>query len=325
MASLSSENPDAEMNSSAVEEPASGSGPKVVEMSPSSRPRSLERRESLSVDSKNPSVSDIEWSSRSPSKREWANTVRQDSSNTVAFIEPIEGSEAHEALQANKEIKMSSMTKFLSKSFSMKPKFLGKGKRKQKKFDKNFKGKVIDGKHELYVLSMGMMLGIRCAVGGTHNPIDSPLFPKDFSYVQRLNFPKEGSSIPGNITPSHSLAHSFKFKSYAPKVFEKLRSLFDIEVSEFMLSVCGNSNYLEFISNSKSGQFFFYSHDGKYMIKTQSKEENKFLMRILPQYVYKIICKLNIDMYIGTTNTFVRIRILCWCVCWGCTVSVCTT
>ncbi|RYY69086.1 hypothetical protein EON63_24090 [archaeon] len=34
----------------------------------------------------------------------------------------------------------------------------------------------------------------------------------------------------------------------------------------------------------QSGQFFFYSHDGKYMLKTQTKEENKFMRRILPQY-----------------------------------------
>jgi 1-phosphatidylinositol-4-phosphate 5-kinase len=46
----------------------------------------------------------------------------------------------------------------------------------------------------------------------------------------------------------------------------------------------GNYNYLEFISNSKSGQFFFYSHDGRYMIKTQTNEENKFMKRILPHY-----------------------------------------
>lgn len=50
----------------------------------------------------------------------------------------------------------------------------------------------------------------------------------------------------------------------------------------------GDYNYLEFISNSKSGQFFFYSHDGKYMLKTQTKEENKFLKQILPQY-YKYL------------------------------------
>lgn len=29
---------------------------------------------------------------------------------------------------------------------------------------KNFKGKVIDGVHELYALTIGMMLGVRCSV-----------------------------------------------------------------------------------------------------------------------------------------------------------------
>lgn len=28
----------------------------------------------------------------------------------------------------------------------------------------------------------------------------------------------------------------------------------------------GSCNFIEFISNSKSGQFFFYSHDGKRML-----------------------------------------------------------
>ena len=60
-------------------------------------------------------------------------------------------------------------------------------------------------------------------------------------------------------------------------------------MSDFhLLFLPGNYNFLEFISNSKSGQFFFYSHDGKYMIKTQTKEENKFMKRILPHY-YKFV------------------------------------
>jgi hypothetical protein len=51
-----------------------------------------------------------------------------------------------------------------------------------------------------------------------------------------------------------------------------------------LCDLIGDYNYLEFISNSKSGQFFFYSHDGKYMLKTQTKEENKFMRRVLPSY-----------------------------------------
>ena len=36
----------------------------------------------------------------------------------------------------------------------------------------------------------------------------------------------------------------------------------------YMLSVAGNYNFLEFISNAKSGEFFFFSHDERFMIKT---------------------------------------------------------
>lgn len=39
-----------------------------------------------------------------------------------------------------------------------------KQKRTKKHFSTNFKGKVIDGVHELYTLTAGIMLGIRCSV-----------------------------------------------------------------------------------------------------------------------------------------------------------------
>jgi hypothetical protein len=53
----------------------------------------------------------------------------------------------------------------------------------------------------------------------------------------------------------------------------------------FCFLFTGDFNYIEFIANSKSGQFFFYSYDGKYMIKTQTKEECVLLRDIMPQYV----------------------------------------
>lgn len=76
----------------------------------------------------------------------------------------------------------------------------------------------------------------------------------------------------------------FKFKDYCPEVFRRIRARFDIAPDDYILSVCGNFQYLEFISNSKSGQFFFYTHDRRYMIKTISKGEAKFLQKILPAY-----------------------------------------
>ncbi len=68
-------------------------------------------------------------------------------------------------------------------------------------------------------------------------------------------------------------------------VFRAVRSLSGINEADYMMSLAGDFNYIEFIANSKSGQFFFYSHDGKYMIKTQTREESLLLRSIMPQYV----------------------------------------
>ena len=78
--------------------------------------------------------------------------------------------------------------------------------------------------------------------------------------------------------PSHGLAHTFKFKSYSPKVFDRIRTFFGFDPESYMYSVCGDFNFIEFISNSKSGQFFFYTHDGKFMIKTQTKDESRWVL-----------------------------------------------
>lgn len=58
-----------------------------------------------------------------------------------------------------------------------------KTKRKKKHFSKNFKGKVIDGVHELYTLSAGMMLGIRYSVGNkTNNTLLNFFINKFYAY-----------------------------------------------------------------------------------------------------------------------------------------------
>lgn len=98
-------------------------------------------------------------------------------------------------------------------------------------------------------------------------------------------FKPEGNSTAPFPTPPHKLNFTFTFKDYMTNVFRAVRALSNIEEADYMLSLAGDFNYIEFIANSKSGQFFFYSHDGKYMIKTQSKEESKLLRRIMPLYI----------------------------------------
>lgn len=50
-------------------------------------------------------------------------------------------------------------------------------------------------------------------------------------------------------------------------------------------------------SAGKSGSFFFYTADGKFMIKTIRKEEFDLLIKILPEY-YSYIMK-NPETYIS--------------------------
>lgn len=152
-------------------------------------------------------------------------------------------------------------------------------------------GEQITAEHRYYHLTYGMMLGIRVSVGKavltrsgfqvTAEILQTPdLSIDDFMHVEKYVFPPQGSAS----TPPHKLRNSFKFKDYSPLVFRHLRERFGIDGAEYMLSLCGDFGYIEFISNSRGGQFFFYSHDGRYMIKTQTREESKFLRRIMPHY-----------------------------------------
>jgi 1-phosphatidylinositol-4-phosphate 5-kinase len=156
-------------------------------------------------------------------------------------------------------------------------------KREKKKAKRNYvKGKVIDGHHELYTLSIAMMLGLRYSIFLTNNQLVEDkkddrmwLDSDEFMKVEKYIFRPDGR----NNTPPHQLTHTFKFKDYSPLPFAFIRRMFGINEYEFHHSVCGNANFIEFISNAKSGQFFFYSSDGRYMIKTMTNQESKFLRR----------------------------------------------
>eukprot|EP01041_Mallomonas_annulata_P000655 gene656-1267_t len=153
-------------------------------------------------------------------------------------------------------------------------------------------GREIQQDHAQYALTYGMMLGIRVTVGhagltGQNHPnhLTRELTPEDFTAVTRLRFHPEGSNVDGFHTPPHKLKHTFKFKDYAPAAFRRIRRLSGIDEVDYVLSLAGDFNYIEFLANSKSGQYFFYSHCGKYMIKTQSKGECRKLLLMLPHYL----------------------------------------
>jgi hypothetical protein len=167
----------------------------------------------------------------------------------------------------------------------MKPEVLKRIERGEQGYEEHKKakelGRIINKEHTQYHLSFGMMLGIYSSVVATTDKIGAErLHLDEFMRVRKLSFPPQGSLL----TPPHALPRMFKFKDYAPNVFHHLRQRFAIDQQDYLNSLGGAYEYIEFNSNSKSGSFFFYSHDGKYMIKTQSKAESKFLRRILAHY-----------------------------------------
>jgi len=176
--------------------------------------------------------------------------------------------------------------------------------------------KPIMKKHPEFELSYDMMLGIRTVVGRVEGGLETPsenMFhsvrtstsassinknekrnlsmsdiwgvQEKFSEVVRYRFPKEGSSS----TPAHVMK-AFKFKDYSPHIFKQLRCMFKVDPGKYMTDICGDFHMLEFMSNSKSGSFFFFTHNTRYMVKTITKSESKLLRKILQDY-YSYICK----------------------------------
>jgi 1-phosphatidylinositol-4-phosphate 5-kinase len=141
----------------------------------------------------------------------------------------------------------------------------------------------INERHRLYHLSYGMMLGMWVSINRVVS--SDKLHIDDFNSVSKLLFTKEGTTE----TPPLELRHSFKFKDYTPKVFHHLRERFGVNADEYKRSLGGYYDFIEFQSNSKSGQFFFFSHDGRFMIKTQTRAESMFLRRIIPHYFKYVV------------------------------------
>jgi 1-phosphatidylinositol-4-phosphate 5-kinase len=91
------------------------------------------------------------------------------------------------------------------------------------------------------------------------------------------------SSSTGNeLTPSAK--YDFKFKDYAPWVFRHLRSTFKLDPADYLVSLTSKYILSELGSPGKSGSFFYFSRDYKYIIKTIHHAEHKFLRKILKDY-----------------------------------------
>ncbi|KAI0127995.1 hypothetical protein BJ170DRAFT_580766 [Xylariales sp. AK1849] len=153
-------------------------------------------------------------------------------------------------------------------------------KKRREEFDDDrvLVGTKVDEKHANWTTAYNMLTGIRVSVSRTNAKLDRPLTDADFEARQKSTF-----DITGNeLVPSAK--YDFKFKDYAPWVFRHLRALFRLDPADYLMSLTGKYILSELGSPGKSGSFFYFSRDYKYIIKTIHHAEHKFLRKILKDY-----------------------------------------
>ncbi|KAF9381587.1 Phosphatidylinositol-4-phosphate 5-kinase [Mortierella sp. AD011] len=151
-------------------------------------------------------------------------------------------------------------------------------KRKKDDDDRVLIGTRIGEDHVNYVLMYNMLTGIRVSVSRCQAKLQRPLVDEDFTSAHKLAF-----DITGNeLTPSSK--YDFKFKDYAPWVFRNLREDFHIDASDYLVSLTSKYILSELGSPGKSGSFFYFSQDYRFIIKTIHHTEHKFMRKILKDY-----------------------------------------
>lgn len=154
-------------------------------------------------------------------------------------------------------------------------------KRKRKSFlvddDRVLIGNKVSEGHVNFIIAYNMLTGIRVAVSRCSG-IMKPLTPKDFKFKKKLAFDYHGNEL----TPSSQYA--FKFKDYCPEVFRELRALFGLDPADYLVSLTSKYILSELNSPGKSGSFFYFSRDYKYIIKTIHHAEHIHLRKHLQEY-----------------------------------------
>ncbi|RKO84172.1 hypothetical protein BDK51DRAFT_46799, partial [Blyttiomyces helicus] len=126
--------------------------------------------------------------------------------------------------------------------------------------------------HVNYMLMYDMLTGIR--ISGSRNNAKPPRDIEDADYLaaHKLAFDVTGNEM----TPKSK--YDFKFKDYAPWVFRYLREAFHVDSNEYLYVLS------ELGSPGKSGSFFYYSSDYRFIIKTIHHSEKRFILSILKNY-----------------------------------------
>ncbi|KAJ3098394.1 Phosphatidylinositol-4-phosphate 5-kinase [Phlyctochytrium planicorne] len=153
-----------------------------------------------------------------------------------------------------------------------------KGLSRQKSDKEVLVGTPVKEGHVNYMLMYDMLTGIRVSVSRCNAKPLRPLEDADLEAAHKLAFDVTGNEL----TPSSR--YDFKFKDYAPWAFRLIREIFQVDAAEYLLSLTGKYVLSELGSPGKSGSFFYFSQDYRFIIKTIHHSEHKFIRKVLKNY-----------------------------------------
>ncbi|ORX47297.1 hypothetical protein BCR36DRAFT_584805 [Piromyces finnis] len=155
--------------------------------------------------------------------------------------------------------------------------------------------------HVHYILMLNMLNGIRFSVTRSCAKEMRPLVSEDFRTKHKIALDVNNNEL----MPSSE--YYYKFKDYAPLVFRSIREICKIDTTEYLMSLTDKYVLSELGSPGKSGSFFYYSQDYRFIIKTVHHDEHKYLLKILKNYYEHI--KNNPDTLICKIYGLHRVKI----------------
>ena len=156
------------------------------------------------------------------------------------------------------------------------------------KKDTPAKKKIIRASDQSFKLLLNMIMGIQIAVQSIpnfhiKNNEDLSKYMTNMLYsIQTINFGKKKEEV-------------FILKEFAGIIFNNIRLYLGFDKDDFIssispqdfiteLMISNQTIFEELCSTGKSGSLFYYTRDGKFIVKTIKKDEYKFIKQILPDY-----------------------------------------
>ncbi|CAL9732751.1 phosphatidylinositol 4-phosphate 5-kinase Mss4p [Monosporozyma unispora] len=143
-------------------------------------------------------------------------------------------------------------------------------------------GRRIDEKDVNFNIVHNMLTGIKVSCQSIASDPTPSKTTSTHPTIDKYIFDTKGELLGKNIKSSES--YGFKFKDYFGSKFLQIRETFNITNNDYLESLTSQYVLNELNSPGKSGSFFYFSKDYKYIIKTIHHSEHIHLRENLPKY-----------------------------------------